>query len=139
MSAARAGRARPAAPPAKDYVENPVVVRINGMRFWGRHGVGASERSRAQPIDVDLEIHSDTARAARSDALKDAVDYHKLFDTCGAIVANRSFHLLEALARAIIDAVWQDPRVRQVTVRVRKPRLFDGATPEIEMRRQRPS
>ncbi len=109
------------------------------MRFWGRHGVEASERRRAQPIDVDLETHCDTARAASSDALADAVDYHKLFDICGAIVSKRSFRLLESLARAIIDAVWRDPRIVQVTVRVRKPRLFDGATPEIEMRRQRPS
>jgi len=138
VSAARAGLKRSPAPRRTEGSGDFVVVRLKGMRFWGHHGVGSAERSHAQPIDVDLEVHCDASRAARSDALTDAVDYHKLFEICGEIVAHRSFHLLEALARAIIDAVWRADCVREVTVRVRKPRLFDGATPEIEMRRQRP-
>ncbi|HEV2878532.1 MAG TPA: dihydroneopterin aldolase [Candidatus Eremiobacteraceae bacterium] len=112
------------------------VIRINGMRFFGKHGANAGERDRDQPIDVDLEISVNLERAAISDALKDTVDYGALYRTCEQIVTQQSFALLEALADRIVQAVCQDSRVIDVIVRVRKPRLLEGATPEVELRRK---
>jgi 7,8-dihydroneopterin aldolase/epimerase/oxygenase len=107
------------------------------MRFWGKHGVSDEERQQAQPIDVDLEVSVDLTPAALSDRLRDAIDYTKLFALCEQVVTQQSFALLEALARQIGDRVRDDHRVLEVVVRVRKPRLLDGATPEVEMRIQR--
>jgi 7,8-dihydroneopterin aldolase/epimerase/oxygenase len=112
------------------------VIRISGMRFFGKHGANAGERDRDQPIDVDLEISVNLEHAAISDALKDTVDYGALYQTCQRIVTQQSFVLLEALADRIVQAVCQDSRVEDVTVRVRKPRLLEGATPEVELRRK---
>lgn len=113
------------------------LIRITGMRFWGKHGALPGERDRAQPIDVDLEITADLTKASVSDSLADAIDYAALFGLCERIVTQQSFALLEALGRCVAERVCEDPRVLEATVRVRKPRLLDGATPEVEIRLRR--
>ena len=115
----------------------PDAIRITGMRFWGKHGASPGERERGQPIDVDLEIAVDAEQAASSDALADTVDYAELYRTCERIVTQQSFNLLEALAGRIAQACLRDVRIGEVTVRVRKPRLLDGATPEVQVHRRR--
>ena len=107
------------------------------MRFWGKHGALPGERDRTQPIDVDLEITADLSKPSVSDALADAIDYATLFSLCEQIVTQQSFVLLEALARRLAERVCEDPRVMEASVRVRKPRLLDGATPEVEIRLRR--
>ena len=106
------------------------------MRFWGRHGVLDWEREQEQPIDVDLFITVDCTTAGRSDRLADAVDYRALFARCEEVVTKHSHALLEALAAACLDAVLTDARIKSATVRVRKPRALEGATPEVEMTRE---
>lgn len=111
------------------------IVRLSGMRFWGKHGALAGEREQAQPIDVDIEMVVDGEPAARSDALADAVDYRTAYVACERVVTTRSFALLEALADACLRAVFTDPRIKAATIHVRKPRLLEGATPEIILTR----
>jgi 7,8-dihydroneopterin aldolase/epimerase/oxygenase len=117
----------------------PDAIRIHGMRFWGKHGAAAAEREQDQPIDVDLEIRGDLTRAAASDALADTIDYSALYRACERVVTGQSCTLLEALAERIAQAVFDDSRIVALVVRVRKPRLLDGATPEVELRRHRPT
>lgn len=112
------------------------AIRIRGMRFWGKHGALPGERGKSQPIDLDIELDVDAAPAAASDRLADAVDYAKIYQLCERIVTTRSFALLEALAGACLQAVFEDKRIRAATIRVRKPRLLDGATPEVELTRK---
>ena len=112
-------------------------IRISGMRFWGKHGAAPGERERQQPIDVDVELHIDCEPAAKSDDLNDTVDYDRIFHHCEAIVTQRSFTLLEALAAACLSEILADERISEATIRVRKPRLLDGATPEVELTRSR--
>jgi dihydroneopterin aldolase len=111
------------------------AIRIRGMRFWGKHGALSGEQEKSQPIDLDIELDVDCAPAVASDQLADAVDYAKIYKTCERVVTTRSFALLEALAYACLHAVLEDKRIRSATIRVRKPRLLDGATPEVELTR----
>lgn len=113
-------------------------VRIRGMRFWGKHGADPGERDRAQPIDLDVELAVDTTAAAASDDVADAVDYCQIHGKVERIVTQRCFALLETMAEACLMAILEDRRVRSATVWVRKPRLLDGATPEVQMTRHQP-
>jgi len=113
-------------------------IRVLGMRFWGKHGAQPGERERAQPIDLDVELIVDSAKAAASDDLTDAVDYMSVYQACEQVVTTRSFKLLEALADACLTSVMADSRITSATIKVRKPRLLDGATPEIELTRTTP-
>jgi dihydroneopterin aldolase len=116
----------------------PDTIRIRGMRFWGKHGALPGEQQKSQPIDLDIELDVDCAPAAASDRLADAVDYANIFKICERIVTTRSFVLLETLADACLQAAFADKRIRAATIRVRKPRLLDGATPEVELTRKNP-
>lgn len=115
-------------------------ITLRGMQFMGRHGVAAEERAEPQPFEVDLLVRLDLARPSETDDLDDTVDYGTLFDLTRQVVEGRSFHLLEALAAAIADAVLAAHPVDDVEVRVRKPKApLPGAfeTVEVRIRRRR--
>jgi 7,8-dihydroneopterin aldolase/epimerase/oxygenase len=107
------------------------------MRFWGRHGVTSEERANPQEIELDVELVVDCSKAAASDRIVDTVDYDAAYRACERIVTGQSFALLEALAEACLRELMADDRVARATVRVRKPRFLDGATPEVELTRLR--
>ena len=113
------------------------AIRVRNMRFWGKHGANPGEQLRAQPIDLDVSITMDLEPAARSDALRRTLDYRDIYAACESIVTGRSFRLLEALGDAIARKLWDPATMLGLSVRVRKPRLLEGATPEIEIFRRR--
>ena len=115
-------------------------ITLRGMRFSGRHGVEPAEREAPQPFEVDLVVRLDLSHAAATDDLAATIDYAALFELTRSIVEGRSFHLIEALAGAIADAVLIGHPVDDVEVRVRKPKApLPGAfeTVEVRVRRQR--
>lgn len=113
------------------------IIRVRDMRFWGHHGATQAERERLQPIDLDVELQLDCEAAIGSDDLANALNYVPVLRSCERIVTQQSFQLLETLADACLTAMFADARVERATVRVRKPRVLDGATPEVELTRGR--
>ena len=113
-------------------------ITLRGMQFMGRHGVSSEERAEPQPIEVDLVVRLDLSRPATSDDLADTVNYATLFELARQVAEGRSFHLLEALAAAIADAVLAAHPVDDVEVRVRKPKApLSGAFETVEVRIRR--
>lgn len=113
-------------------------ITLVGMRFVGRHGVSDQERGEPQPIEVDLAVRLDLSRPATTDQLADTINYSTLFDLTREVVEERSFHLLEALAGAIAEAVLAAHPVDDVEVRVRKPKApLPGAFETVEVRIRR--
>ena len=84
-----------------------------------------------------LTLAVDLARAARSDELADTLDYAEVHRRVVAVVEQRSFDLLERLGAEILDAVFEDARVRGAEVSIGKPGLLDGATATVTLRRSR--
>lgn len=97
------------------------TILLAGMRFEGVHGVSEEERLLPQLLEVDLKVTMDLAAAAASDDLADTLDYGRLVEVCRRVVEEGTQRLLEAVAGGIADEVLREPRVRSVTVRVRKP------------------
>jgi dihydroneopterin aldolase len=113
-------------------------ITLRGMRFAGRHGVLAEERAEPQPFEVDLVLRLDLSHPAATDELSDTIDYSTLFALAREIVEERSFHLIEALAGAIAEAVLAAHPVDDVEVRVRKPKApVPGAFDTVEARIRR--
>jgi dihydroneopterin aldolase len=110
-------------------------IKLSGVRVHGRLGVTATERAAAQPLDVDLTIECDLSAASRSDEFAETIDYARLHARIVTVVAGASYALLERLARAILDAVFEDARVVGAEVTVAKPRVLDGATPSVTLAR----
>lgn len=102
------------------------VIRVDGVRGRGRHGVLAHERLDGQEFVVDVAIELDLARAGASDALADTVDYAAVAAAVLARIEGEPVDLIERLAELIAGDVSADPRVRAVQVCVHKPRAPVG-------------
>ncbi len=114
------------------------VMRIDGIRAFGRHGADPGERDAAQPFDVNVVLEVDLRPAEQSDNLKDAVDYAVVRNTVAKIVESTSFRLIERLAAEIARAVLDDARVARAEITVAKPGILQGATPSVTLRRANP-
>jgi dihydroneopterin aldolase len=115
------------------------VIRIDGIRAFGRHGANPGEREAAQPFDVTAVIELDLQAAERSDDLKDTLDYDIARSAISQIVASTSFRLIERLAGEILRAIFNDRRVVRAEVTVAKPEILEGATPSVTLRRENPN
>ena len=98
-------------------------IELRGLRVLGVHGALPEEQDRAQPFEVDLDVEADLSVAGASDHLADTVDYGAVTAVAAAVVGGERFRLLERLADRIASEVaGVDPRIRSVTVTVRKLR-----------------
>lgn len=98
-------------------------IELRGLRVVAVVGVLPEERTRAQPLELDLELHVELAAAGRSDALEDTVDYGAVCDAVVAATAAARPQLLERLAESLTAAVLElDDRIHAVELSVRKLR-----------------
>jgi 7,8-dihydroneopterin aldolase/epimerase/oxygenase len=102
-------------------------VEVHGLEVLGNHGAEEDERRAGQMFlfDVDLQVSD----AALSDRIQDAVDYRAVVARVQAISGERRFHLLEALAATVADALVAEFPVEGVRVRVRKPGVRSAGVP----------
>jgi len=97
------------------------ALLLEGMEFYGYHGDLDAERKLGTRFRVDVTLRADLRPAGRSDDLVDTLDYARCFETVREIVEERRFHLLEAVAETIANALLeQQPRTVAVRVRVAK-------------------
>ncbi len=98
-----------------------------------RLGVSEAEQEKPQPVWIDLELEIDAARAARRDAVSDAVDYAALASAVKRVVGDKPYHLLETLAEDVAALILERFATEQVFVRIKKRALpgIDYAAVEI--------
>ena len=117
-------------------------IILQGMRFYGYHGVNPEEKAQGQSYLVDLEAEVDLARPGHTDALDDTVSYTHLYRVIRAIMEGESRNLLERLAQEIADRLLADFPLEAVTVTVKKPNppikgsFIDCAAVRIHRRRE---
>ncbi len=99
---------------------------MEGMTFFGRHGVFPAERELGARFTVDVELEADLGRAGASDRLDDTVNYAHAYELVREVVEGDPCHLLEAVAQRIADRLLGLPRVERATVRVHKRPPLEG-------------
>ena len=105
-------------------------IELAGLRVMASVGVLPEERTRRQPLELDVVLTADLAPAGAGDALGDTVDYGAVTDAVVAACDAQHYDLLERLAQVVADAALADgrsdghggARVDEVTVTVRKLR-----------------
>jgi len=103
------------------------LLLLEGMRFFGHHGDVPAERELGSHLEVDVELRANLQVAGRSDALDDTLDYVACYEAVRAVVEEQQFHLLEAVAEHVADALLAQPRAAAVRVRVAKEPPIDAA------------
>ena len=98
-------------------------IILEGMQFYGFHGVNPEERRLGRPFTVDLEAELRLTRPGRTDRLSDTVSYTDLYRATKEILEGEPMNLLEAVAYRIVTTLLeQHPAIDAVRVRIRKPR-----------------
>lgn len=97
-------------------------IVLQGMKFYGYHGVFPEETKLGQRFQVDLELQLSLKQAGETDELAHTVNYGEVFERTKHIVEGKPFKLVEALAEQIAkDILSFDKRIETVKVRVIKP------------------
>jgi len=119
----------------------PDRIELRGLRVLGVHGALPEEQDRAQPFEIDLDVEADLSEAGATDQLADTVDYGALAAVVADVVGGERFRLLERLAERLAEGLAEaDPRIRAVTVAVRKlrpPVPIDLASAGVRITRRR--
>ncbi len=97
------------------------IVYIRGLRAQAVIGVYEWERHIRQTLVLDLEMASDTARAAASDQIADALDYAAISGRVVALVEASEYQLLETLADAVARMITREFGVPWLRLRLSKP------------------
>lgn len=95
-----------------------MIVEIQGLEVFGRHGVNDEERRDGQTFFVDITV--DVAEP-NADAIDATVDYRRIRDIVREVSEDNTFQLLETFAARVADEIDEQLAANRVRVRVRKP------------------
>ena len=96
-------------------------LELRGLHVFGYHGVEEEEKRLGQLFLFDLEL--EVGERGADDRLENAIDYTQVASAIRELSNERRFDLLEALATAVADMVYERFSPERVRVRVRKPQV----------------
>ena len=118
------------------------TIRMLDLQFFTLVGDLPHERTTPQPLEIDVEVRTDLARAGRTDRLSESIDYRILHERVAAAVEGdweTAPHLLETVAERVAAALLDVEGVVGVRVRCRKPRVvLAGPVGKVEIEIERP-
>lgn len=106
---------------------NRLVIGFEKLKVFCTIGVHEWERLCEQEVLLDLKIELNTSSNMREEEKQPHISYGDLARSCTSIAREGRFHLIESLAQAILERVFQDPLVQKAKVCVRKPRAIPSA------------
>jgi dihydroneopterin aldolase len=117
------------------------VILLHGIQVPAALGVTAGERRQRRPVQLDLEVEADLARAGRTDRIGDTLHYKRIFEVVEDVASTQEHKLVEALAHRIAKAVLEKFDADAITVTVRKPTPIAGVLQHagVRIRRTRDS
>ncbi len=96
-------------------------IVLEGLAFFGRHGVHAAEQELGQPFIIDLTLIRPLQAAGLSDDLSQTVNYGAVYATVKGIVEGPPCRLIETVAERIAGALLEQYAFEAVRVCVSKP------------------
>ena len=97
-----------------------IEVFLDGLEFYGYHGVPDAERSVGHRYSVDVSLDVDS-QAETTDSVSDTADYGKIGAELVRFGENQQYRTIERLAsemaRLVLDS---NPKVTRVRLSIRK-------------------
>ena len=97
-------------------------IVIKGLRIFAYHGVNPEEKEKGQPFVLDITLYKDLSLPGATDDLNDTVNYSRVAKTAPRVMLAQKDDLIERAASRVAEAVLAEFPVREVTVRLKKPR-----------------
>ena len=98
-------------------------IQLEGLVFYGFHGISPAEQELGQRFVVDLEVQRDLRPAGLSDDPADTINYSRMYRLVKEIMEGPSRKLLENLAEAVAQGILENFDVASVRVKVKKPEV----------------
>ncbi len=96
------------------------IIKVENIRVFSYHGCLKEETKIGSDYRVDLKVTADLQKSAKTDRLKDTVDYVFLNRIIKEEMDVPS-HLLETVAKRILDRIFtEDQLVKKATISVSK-------------------
>ncbi|WP_088329823.1 dihydroneopterin aldolase [Lacimicrobium sp. SS2-24] len=102
-------------------------IVIEGLRLESLIGVYDWERTAPRPLRVDLTLELDLSAAARSDNVVDTIDYARVAEILEKVAQQSQYFLLEALANAMLNALFENFTLHKATLKLSKPDILANA------------
>ena len=116
------------------------TIRLKNMVFYGYHGTAEEEKELGGRFEVDLDLKTKLHKAIETDNIEDTINYVEIYQLVKRIVTENRFHLIEALAGKIVQEIFSNYELDEVTIRLRKPNVpLHGVldTVEVEITRNK--
>ena len=102
------------------------TIFISELKVKTKLGVPAWELMVAQTIILDIEIGYDLAKAGKSDAIADTINYGAVVARIHETLKEHSFQLVEALAEHVCQLIFKEFGALSVKIKVAKPAILAG-------------
>jgi 7,8-dihydroneopterin aldolase/epimerase/oxygenase len=97
-------------------------IILNGMQFYGYHGVFPEETVTGQRFIVDVRMSLDLLQAGTTDQVKYTVDYGKVYEVVKKVVEGDPKKLIESVAETIAEKLLSTfVALESVQIQVQKP------------------
>src|SRR5690606_33046195 len=98
------------------------AILLEGLRFFGYHGLHPEERTLGQRFLVDVVVELDLRAAGQLDELDETVNYNSIYSVVRAVVEGEPMMLVEAVADRTARSILENfSRATAAEVTVRKP------------------
>lgn len=97
------------------------IVFLRDLKIEAIIGIFDWEREIKQTLSLDLEMAADVARAAKTDAIEDTLDYKAVAKRLIEFVGQSEYKLVETLAERVAEIVLSEFDVPWIRLRVNKP------------------
>lgn len=102
-------------------------LTITGLTAKVKIGIHEWEKKRAQTLRVDLTLFVDTREAIATDTIGATVNYNDVAKKVLALLEEKQFQLIEALAEAIAQLCLENFAIKKMIVTVHKPSAIRAA------------
>ncbi|MEE9304572.1 MAG: dihydroneopterin aldolase [Thiotrichaceae bacterium] len=102
-------------------------VYIKDLRINALIGIYEWERRIRQPIRIDIEMGWDNRIPAKSDSIKDTLNYKSAAKLVGAYVEKSEFQLVETLSENIAALLLKEFNLPWVKITLGKPGAVTGS------------
>ena len=97
-------------------------IFLNGLQFYGYHGVFPEETKLGQIFIVDVALYTNLKEACKTDCLEATINYGEVYEGIASIVEGKPLKLIEALAERIWEQIYNNyPQVKKCAIKVTKP------------------
>jgi len=102
-------------------------ILIHGLKIACIIGTLPRERTKKQPVVIDLEFPAPVRKAAKRDNLRDALNYQKIAEYATTFVSRSRFYLIETLAERLAKNLLLEFKLKNILLRVSKRNAIRNA------------